>query len=207
MKIDRREWMIGSGALALMPALALPARARALNNSPAPDFSVKDASGNVRSLAQFRGQTLVLEWTNHDCPFVRKHYGSGSMQALQREAVEAGVAWVSVISSGPGQQGHVTGAQAQALTAQRKAAPSAVLLDPTGVMGRAYGAKTTPHMFVVNAQGILVYQGGIDDQPTSNPADLAKAKNYVRAALADVAAGRSVAIATSTPYGCSVKYA
>lgn len=207
MKIDRREWMIGSGALALMPALALPARARALNNAPAPDFSVKDASGKVRSLAQFRGQTLVLEWTNHDCPFVRKHYGSGSMQSLQREAAEAGVAWLSVISSGPGQQGHVTGAQAQALTAQRKAAPSAVLLDPTGVMGRAYGAKTTPHMFVINAQGILVYQGGIDDQPTSNPADLAKAKNYVRAALSDVAAGRSVAIATSTPYGCSVKYA
>lgn len=206
MKIDRREWMIGSGALALMPALALPARARALNNAPAPDFSVKDASGKVRSLAQFRGQTLVLEWTNHDCPFVRKHYGSGSMQALQREAAEAGVAWLSVISSGPGQQGHVTGAQAQALTEQRKAAPSAVLLDPMGVMGRAYGAKTTPHMFVINAQGILVYQGGIDDQPTSNPADLAKAKNYVRAALADVAAGRSVAIATSTPYGCSVKY-
>lgn len=206
MKIDRREWMIGSGALALMPALALPARARALNNAPAPDFSVKDASGKVRSLAQFRGQTLVLEWTNHDCPFVRKHYGSGSMQALQREAAEAGVAWLSVISSGPGQQGHVTGAQAQALTEQRKAAPSAVVLDPMGVMGRAYGAKTTPHMFVINAQGILVYQGGIDDQPTSNPADLAKAKNYVRAALADVAAGRSVAIATSTPYGCSVKY-
>ncbi len=207
MKIDRREWMIGSGALALMPALALPAQARALNNAPAPDFSAKDASGKLRSLAQFRGQTLVLEWTNHDCPFVRKHYGSGSMQALQREAAEAGVAWLSVISSGPGQQGYVTGAQAQALTTQRKAAPSTVLLDPTGAMGRAYGAKTTPHMFIINAQGILVYQGGIDDQPTTNPADLAKAKNYVRAALADVAAGRDVAIATSTPYGCSVKYA
>lgn len=207
MNIDRRGLLIASGALAFMPALALPAFGRALNNKPAPDFAAKDASGMVRSLAQFRGQTLVLEWTNHDCPFVRKHYGSGSMQALQKEASEAGIAWLSVISSGPGQQGHVTGAQAQALTVQRNAAPSAVLLDPTGAMGRAYGAKTTPHMFVINAQGILVYQGGIDDRPTSNPADLAKANNYVRAALRDVAAGRSVAIATSNPYGCSVKYA
>lgn len=207
MMIHRRGVLIGSGALALSTAAAGPAYARALNGKPAPDFRAIDSKGAQRSLAEFGGRICVLEWTNHDCPYVRKHYGAGAMQALQARATGAGAVWLSIISSAPGQQGFVSGAQADTLTAQRKAAPSAVLLDPTGAVGRLYGAKTTPHMFVINAQGALVYQGGIDDRATANPADLAKATNYVQAALDDLAAGRTVAVATSTPYGCSVKYA
>lgn len=207
MKMQRRTLLIGTGALALSPAFAGLALAKAANGAPAPAFRAIDSTGTERDLAQYTGRTIVLEWTNHDCPFVRKHYGAGAMQALQQEATGAGVVWLSIISSAPGQQGFVSAAQANTLTTERKAAPSAVLLDPSGAVGKLYGAKTTPHMFVINAQGILVYQGGIDDRPTANPADLAKATNYVRAALGDVAAGRTVAVATSTPYGCSVKYA
>lgn len=205
--MQRRTVLLGSGALALMPASAASAFAKADNGATAPEFRALDSAGKERSLGEFKGRTIVLEWTNHDCPYVRKHYGAGAMQALQKEATAAGIIWLSIISSGPGQQGFVSGAQANALTIQRKAVPTAVLLDPTGAVGKLYGAKTTPHMFIIDPQGILVFQGGIDDRPTANPADLPKANNYVRAALADMAAGRPVAVAASTPYGCSVKYA
>lgn len=205
--MQRRTVLLGSGVLAIMPACAGSAFAKANNGAPAPEFRALDSAGKERSLSEFKGRTIILEWTNHDCPYVRKHYGAGAMQALQKEATGAGIIWLSIISSGPGQQGFVSGAQADALTTQRKAAPTAVLLDPTGAVGKLYQAKTTPHMFIIDPQGILVFQGGIDDRPTANPADLAKANNYVRAALADMAAGRPVAIAASTPYGCSVKYA
>jgi len=173
---------------------------------PAPDFSATDADGKTRSLKQYRGKTVVLEWTNHECPYVKKHYSSGSMQALQREATKDGVVWLSIVSSAPGQQGHVTGEQAKQQTASRKASPTAVLLDPSGAVGRLYGAKTTPHMFVVNAQGRLVYAGGIDDVPSNKVEDLERAKPLVKLALADVKAGRAVAIPASRPYGCAVKY-
>ena len=173
---------------------------------PAPAFSVADTRGKTWTLADLAGRTTVLEWTNHDCPFVRKHYGAGNMQALQKEAVGQGVLWLSVISSAPGKQGHVSAAEADDLTRSRGAAPTAVLLDETGAMGRAYAARTTPHMYVIGPDGTLRYMGGIDDRATTDPADIPGAKAYVRAALADLAAGRSVADAVTRPYGCSVKF-
>lgn len=193
-------------AAALLFLPALPALAGVQVGRPAPDFTGTDSSGKTHRLSDYRGRTVVLEWTNHDCPYVRKHYGSGNMQALQREATAQGVVWLSVISSAPGKQGYVSGAEADALTAARKAAPSAVILDPEGKIGRLYGAKTTPHMYIVDPSGTLVYMGGIDDRPTADPADIEGAHNYVRAALAELAAGRPVSDAVTRPYGCSVKY-
>jgi peroxiredoxin len=187
-------------------AAAPSARAQAVVGQKAPAFTAKDASGQERTLAEFKGQTVVLEWWNPECPFVGKHYGSGSMQRLQKEWTGKGVAWLTVDSSAPGQQGFVDGARATALMSERHGASTAVLLDPEGVVGRAYGAKTTPHMFVIDASGTLVYAGGIDDKPSTDQGDLATAKNYVAAALAEVAAGRPVSVATSQPYGCGVKY-
>lgn len=191
---------------AALLAVTACARATPEVGRPAPDFSAADSRGQVHRLADYRGRTVVLEWTNHDCPYVRKHYGSGNMQALQREAAGQGVVWLSVISSAPGKQGHVGGAEADRLTGGRNAAPKAVLLDPEGSVGRLYGAKTTPHMYVIDAKGTLVYMGGIDDRATADPADIAGARNYVRAALAEVKAGRPVTDAATRPYGCSVKY-
>lgn len=173
---------------------------------PAPAFTGTDTTGKTWSLADLAGQPVVLEWTNHDCPFVVKHYRTGNMQALQQQATADGYVWLSVISSAPGKQGHVTAAQADELTSGRDASPSTVLLDPTGEIGRAYGAQTTPHMFIIDGDGTLVYMGGIDDRPTSDPADVPGATNFVRAAMADLAAGRPVAQASTRPYGCSVKY-
>jgi len=203
--ISRRNLGLGLAA-ALVAGGAVAQGAGPVVGQPAPNFSAVDADGRTRSLSQFRGKTVVLEWTNHECPYVRKHYGSGSMQALQRDATRDGVVWLSIVSSAPGQQGHVTGAQAKQLTASRNASPTAVLLDPDGRVGRLYGAKTTPHMFVINAQGRLVYAGGIDDVPTPRPEDLQRARPLVRLALADVKAGRDVAVPVSRPYGCAVKY-
>lgn len=191
--------------LMLASVLAGRAQAAAVVGQPAPAFSVRDAEGRTRTLNAFRGRTLVLEWTNHDCPYVKKHY-TGAMQRLQRDVARDGVAWLTVVSSAPGKQGHVEAAQAKALTASRGAAPTAVLLDPTGRMGQAYGARTTPHMFVIDGAGRVVYAGGIDDKATSRVEDLATARPLVRLALADVKAGRRVAVPVSRPYGCSVKY-
>jgi hypothetical protein len=197
MTLTRRS-ALALPALALFPATALAA--------PAPGFSLKDADGRVRTLAEFRGKVVVLEWINEGCPYVKKHY-QGNMQALQKAAVADGVVWLSVCSSAPGQQGHVDGAGAKRFIAAKGAAPTAFLLDPTGVAGKAWGAKTTPHMYIVDKAGQLAYQGGIDDKPTANVADIAGATNYVKAALADLKAGRPVKVAFSKPYGCSVKYA
>lgn len=174
--------------------------------NPAPAFSAVDTAGETWTLGDLKGSHAVLEWTNHDCPYVRKHYDSGNMQAIQTEAAAAGWRWLSVISSAPGKQGHLSAAEADRLTAERGAVPTAVLLDEAGDMGRAYGARTTPHMYVIDPEGTLVYMGGIDDIRSSNPADIQKATNYVRAAMADIAAGRAVAEAVTRPYGCSVKY-
>jgi peroxiredoxin len=187
-------------------ALAVPAVAKPEVGKPAPDFSVADTAGKTWSLGDFAGKTLVLEWTNHDCPYVVKHYGSGNMQRLQQAVTGDGQVWLSVISSAPGKQGHVSAAEADALTQQRGAAPSAVLLDTEGVMGKAYGAQVTPHMYVIDGAGTLVYMGGIDDRPTTNPADIAGATNYVELALSELAAGKPVSNAVTRPYGCSVKY-
>ena len=197
MTLTRRS-ALALPALALFPAAALAA--------PAPGFSLKDADGRTRTLAEFRGKVVVLEWINEGCPYVKKHY-TGNMQATQKAAVADGVVWLSVCSSAPGQQGHVDGAGAKRFIADKGAAPTAFLLDPTGVAGKAWGAKTTPHMYIIDRAGQLVYQGGIDDKPTANVADIAGATNYVKAALADLKAGRAVKVAFSKPYGCAVKYA
>jgi hypothetical protein len=174
---------------------------------PAPGFTLADASGRQVSLADFRGRTVVLEWNNPECPYVRKHYGSGNMQRTQAAAARAGAVWLTINSSGPGNQGHMNGAEANAFVAGAGARPAAYLLDPGGQVGRTYDARTTPHMYVVNSAGNLVYAGGIDDRPTADPADIQGARNHVLAALADLGAGRAVSVATSRPYGCSVKYA
>jgi hypothetical protein len=187
-------------------ALAAPAVAAPVLGQPAPAFQAVDASGKTRSLSEFRGKTVVLEWTNNGCPYVQKHYNAGAMQRLQGQAAKEGVVWLTVISSAPGMQGHLTGAQAMQWKTKEKAAPAEVLLDPAGTVGRAYDAKTTPHMYIVDKTGKLIYMGGIDDKPSSDPESLKGATNYVAAALADVKAGRAVAQAATRPYGCSVKY-
>ena len=202
---NRRHLTLAAAAAVLTAGAATAQGAGPVLGQAAPNFSAPDADGRTRSLSQYRGKTVVLEWTNHDCPYVKKHY-SGNMQALQREATRDGVVWLSIVSSAPGEQGHITGAQAKQLTASRNASPTTVLLDPSGAVGRLYGAKTTPHMFVINPQGRLVYAGGIDDVATNKVEDLQRAKPLVRLALADLKAKRPVAIASSKPYGCEVKY-
>jgi len=173
----------------------------------APAFTTTATTGQGVSLADQRGKIVVLEWTNHDCPYVRKHYESGNMQALQKEITGQGVVWLTLISSSPGTQGYVTPKQADELTSARKANPTAVLLDSTGVVGRAYGATNTPHMYVIDKAGLLVYGGAIDDRPTTRRSDVQGAHNYVRAALEDMGAGRPVQTPVTRAYGCTVKYA
>ena len=191
--------------LATLLAMATPAAAVTVG-APAPQFVGTDQNGVTHRLSDYRGKIVVLEWTNNECPFVGKHYNSGHMQRLQTDAAREGVVWLSVVSSKPGAQGYVTPKQERAIIAQRGAHPTAVLLDPNGAIGRAYGARNTPNMFVIDAQQNLVYAGAIDDRPTTDPASLNDARNYVRAALDDLRAGRPVAVAQTTPYGCSVKY-
>jgi Redoxin len=183
-----------------------PSQAAPTLGQPAPAFRVADADGRTRTLAEFKGRTVVLEWTNNGCPYVRKHYDAGNMQRLQRQATSDAVVWLTVISSAPGFQGHLTAPGARAWKVKSGAASSAVLIDPKGVVGRAYDAKVTPHMFIVDRAGTLVFMGGIDDRPTADPDSLKGARNYVVAALADLKAGRAVAEPVTRPYGCSVKY-
>ncbi|HEY7906472.1 MAG TPA: redoxin domain-containing protein, partial [Wenzhouxiangella sp.] len=173
-----------------------------------PDFSVVDTQGNTHQLSDFEGQVVVLEWTNHDCPFVRKHYSANNMQNQQRMARdEHGVVWLTVISSSPGTQGHVSAQQADELTMSRNAEPAAVLLDEDGTMGRAYDARVTPHMYIIDETSTLVYMGGIDSNPSANPDDIPEATQYVVEALKSMAAGESIAEPITRPYGCTVKYA
>lgn len=186
--------------------LAAPALAAAEVGKPAPAFTATDSNGRQVSLADHRGKTVVLEWTNAECPFVQKHYNSDNMQKLQADARADNVVWLTINSGAKGKQGHVTGEQANAKMRANGARPTAYLLDEDGIIGRAYGARTTPHMYVINAKGTLVYAGGIDDMPTADPADIAKSRNFVQLALADLKAGKPVAAPTSRPYGCSVKY-
>jgi peroxiredoxin len=207
--IDRRRLLIGaaafSGAAVVAPHRFAAASAKV--GSPAPPFTLVSSTGPSVTLNDLRGKVVVLEWTNHDCPYVRKHYDTQNMQTLQKEATGQGTAWLTVISSAPSTQGHVTAAQANALTASRSAVPTAVLFDPTGVVGKAYGATNTPHMYVITRDGVLVYAGAIDDKPTTRKSDVQGAHNYVRAALAAVAAGQPVKEPVTRAYGCTVKYA
>jgi AhpC/TSA family len=188
--------------------LGLPLTAAAITpNAPAPDFKGTDANGIAQTLSQYRGKYVVLEWANQGCPYDGKYYHSGAMEALQREWTAKGVVWLSVISSAPGQQGYVTAAEEREYLTRMHAAPTAALLDPTGTIGRLYQAKTTPHMFVIDPTGKLIYQGAIDDKPTPDQADLNGARNYVTEALTDAMQGKSIPVTVTRPYGCSVKYA
>lgn len=193
-------------ALIALLSFAPLSQASVNNGDTAPDFSLPGSDGKVYQLSDFRGKTVILEWTNHDCPYVRKHYGSGNMQSLQKKTAADDMIWLSVISSRPGSQGYVTADEANRLTASRDAHPTSVLLDPDGAVGRLYGARTTPHMYIIAADGELVYQGAIDDKPSSRKSSLDGAKNYVLAALQDMAAGKPIQTAQTSAYGCSVKY-
>lgn len=172
----------------------------------APDFSEKDISGKLRNLSEFKGKFLVLEWHNQGCPFVKKHYGSGNMQKLQKEVTAKGIVWLSVISSAPGKQGYVTPEEEKEYLKKSQASPSAVLFDSDGTMGKAYGAKTTPQMVLISPQGKILYNGAIDDKPSTDQSDIPSAKNYISAAIDEALAGKLISVSTSQPYGCSVKY-
>lgn len=192
--------LFSSANTAAMPTGALT------TGKPAPDFTLPGSDGKTHSLSDYRGKKVVLEWTNHGCPYVQKHYDSGNMQNIQKQLTDQGIVWLSVISSKPGSQGHVDADGAKQLTNSRNAHPTTVLLDPKGDVGRQYGAKTTPHMYIIDEQGQLVYQGAIDDKPSARQSSLEGANNYVLAALDDLNGGRAVQAADTTPYGCSVKY-
>jgi peroxiredoxin len=201
----------GSGPASEVPVSVRTASAPVRTVAPrpgaeAPDFSLPDAQRKTRSLSGYRGKWVVLEWVNYDCPFVKKHYGSGNMQKLQADARAKGAVWLSVNSSAPGKQGHFEGAELARRMSEAKAAPDAYLLDPDGKVGKAYQAKTTPTLFVIDPEGKVVYAGAIDDKPSTDPEDIPVAKNYVRAALETAMAGKPVETASAPSYGCGVKY-
>lgn len=191
-------------ALAFMALLAVAQAARV--GEKAPDFTATDTNGKTHKLSDYQGKFVVLEWTNRGCPYTQKHYNSSNMQKLQREWTGRGVIWLTVVSSAPGKQGYVTAAEENAYVKQVDATPTAVLLDPTGALGHLYDAKTTPDMYVINPQGVLIYSGAIDDRPTTDTSDIGGAKNYVSIALEEATSGKAVSNPTTRPYGCSVKY-
>ena len=195
-----------AAALGTALAFAGSLHATATVGQPAPAFTLTDTKGTAHSLADFAGKTVVLEWFNHECPFVKKHYGAGNMQRQQAAATGKGVVWLTINSSAAGKQGHVNAEQANTILGEWKASPTAFLLDHDGTVGQAYGAKTTPHMYVIDGSGVLRYNGAIDSNPSADPADIPGATQYVEAALGDLAANRAVARGTTQPYGCSVKY-
>lgn len=174
--------------------------------SNAPDFKGVDSNGVTHSLSEYRGKFVVLEWANRGCPYEKKHYLSGNMESLQKQWTAKGVVWLSILSDPPGEQGYVTPAEENDYLKTMKASPTAALLDPTGTIGRLYDARTTPHMFVIDPAGKIVYQGALDDKPTPDPASLKTADNYVSDALNAAMAGKPVAVATTKPYGCAVHY-
>lgn len=193
-----------AAALTLATGAALAA---ATVGQPAPAFTASDTSGKTVSLADFKGKHVVLEWVNPGCPYVVKHYGSANMQGTQKEAMAKGVVWLAVNSTATEHGDYKAPAALAQWMQSQKAAPTATLMDADGKVGRAYGARTTPHMYIVNPSGVLVYAGGIDNKPSSNPADVATATNHVKVALNEALAGKPVTQASTRPYGCSVKYA
>src|SRR5213593_4002949 len=174
--------------------------------SAAPDFSVSDSKGNTQSVSQYKGKYVVLEWFNPECPFVKKHYGSGNMQKLQDQYTSKGVVWLTIDSNAPGTEGNITPEQAQKIAESWKTRQTALLLDPEGKAGRAYGAKNTPDMVIINPEGKIAYEGAIDSKASPNPADIPNSTNYVKAALDESLAGKPVTKPQTKPYGCSVKY-
>ncbi len=191
----------------LVCILSTPSDAAVSIGENAPAFMLYDSNGKQRSLSDCADHIVVLEWTNHQCPFVKKQYHHGTMQTIQKTYTAKGVVWLSIISSAPGKQGHVSPKQANRIVQKRQAAPTAVLLDPQGHVGRLYGATTTPHLFIIDKRGRIAYMGAMDTIPSANPDDVFKGKNLVAAALDDLLAGRPVTRSVSPPYGCSVKYA
>jgi peroxiredoxin len=203
-----RAWRaFGYAAIALAAAAIVLVAHAATVGQAAPTFTGKDSQGKTESLEQYRGKYVVLEWTNRDCPYTKKQYDSGNMQALQREWTAKGVVWLTVLSSAPGEQGYLDAAGENAQMARVHAHPTAAILDPKGEIGRLYSAKTTPHMFVIDPAGKLIYAGAIDDKATTDTGDVKTAKNYVSAALTEAMTGQPVQVASTRPYGCSVKYA
>jgi peroxiredoxin len=190
----------------LLASVSVVAFADASPGRVAPAFSLRDTTGKEVALADFRGRVVVLEWVNPMCPFVRKHYGSQNMQSLQKRAAASDVVWLSIQSTHPEHSDYHAPAQLAGHLKDVGAAPSAVLMDDDGRVGRLYGARTTPQMFVVDAAGVLRYAGAIDDRRSANPEDVRGARNHVAAALDEIKAGRAVSVAATTPYGCSVKY-
>ena len=193
-------------ALFILFATMAIANAEVSIGQPAPDFTLTDCAGKKVSLSDYKGKVVVLEWINHNCPFVAKHYGSGNMQKLQKEAAEKGVVWISICSSAPGKQGHMASADVAKSCAENGSQATAYVLDEDGKVGRTYGAKRTPEMYVINAEGVLVYHGAIDDKKSPDPAEIADAKNYVQAAVAETLAGKPVSVPKTEAYGCSIKY-
>ncbi len=196
----RRVWLGVVMAGLAGVAVALPP------GSMAPDFKGVDSNGVTHSLSEYKGKYVVLEWANQGCPYEQKHYLSGNMESLQKQWTATGVVWLSVISSAPGQQGYVSPAEENEYLQKMKAAPTAAILDPTGAIGHLYDARTTPHMFVIDPAGKIVYQGALDDKPSPDPATLKGADNYLSDALTAALAGKPVAVPVTKPYGCSVKY-
>jgi len=192
--------------VAAVAALSSSAWATATPGQPAPAFRGVDVSGKAVSLADFRGRTVVLEWNNPNCPFVQKHYTSGNMQALQRKNTAAGVVWLAINSTTESHSDYMAPAQLAAWFGEQKAAPTAIVMDPKGEIGRAYGAKVTPHMYVIDPKGTLVYAGAIDDKRSANPADIKMSTNHVASALGELAAGKAVTTAATNAYGCTIKY-
>jgi AhpC/TSA family len=186
--------------------IASPAHAAAAVGQKAPEFSAKDTAGKTVNLADFKGKTVVLEWVNPGCPYVRKHYGVGNMQATQKDAASKGVVWLAVNSTETSHGDYLSPAQLQAWMGEQKAAATHTLMDESGSIGQQYAARTTPHMYIVNPQGMLVYAGGIDSIASANPADIKTATNYVKQSLNETLAGKPISMAQTRPYGCSVKY-
>lgn len=193
-------------AAALVAQAPLLAQAAATVGQTAPDFALKDTSGKTVRLSDFKGKHVVLEWTNPGCPFVRKHYDSGNMPITQKDATDKGVVWLAINSTEKASSDYLEPMKLSAWLAERKASPTAVLMDEEGTTGRSYGARTTPHMYIINPQGVLIYAGGIDSIASARPSDIEKATNYVKTGLAEALAGRSLTAATTAPYGCSIKY-
>ena len=191
---------------ASLVTLAATAQAAPAVGQAAPDFTLKDANGKTVKLSDFRGKHVVLEWTNPGCPYVRKHYNSGNMPATQQDAMDKGVVWLAINSTERESGDYLASAQLAAWKAERKSKPSAILMDEEGTVGRAYGARTTPHMYIVNPQGQLIYAGGIDSIPSASADDIPKATNYVKVGVAEALAGKPLTASNSRPYGCSIKY-
>lgn len=195
-------------SLLTVAALGIGVAAQADVNSgeEAPDFTLTDSNGNEHSLSDFEGKYVVLEWTNYQCPFVKKHYKEGHMQELQEKYTDKGVVWLSICSSAPGKQGHKTAEGWNEQLDEHEANPTALLIDEEGNVGKTYGAKTTPHMYVIDPEGTLIYQGAIDSNPSWQTSDIEDAENYVVAALSADMNDKDVANASTKPYGCGVKY-